>query len=83
VNKEARASVLVDTLTDERLTRNMLDAMEPLIKTNPLQTLLHTHGDIDHVYGNQLVVDQVSEVTSHEEHALTFVTAPQSVKRTV
>ena len=62
VNTAAKTSVLVDTLTDERLTGDMLVAMEPLIKGNPLKTLLHTHADIDHVYGDNLVVNNVSEV---------------------
>eukprot|EP00959_Pyramimonas_sp_CCMP1952_P452256 9466262-Pyramimonas_sp.AAC.1 len=69
VNRAARTSVLVDTLTDERLTLKMLHAMKPLIEANPLQTLLHTHADIDHVYGNNLVVGNVSEVLVSEGSA--------------
>uniref|UniRef100_A0A7S0QXV4 Metallo-beta-lactamase domain-containing protein n=1 Tax=Pyramimonas obovata TaxID=1411642 RepID=A0A7S0QXV4_9CHLO len=69
VNKAAQTSVLVDTLTDERLTRNMLSAMAHLLETNPLQTLLHTHADIDHVYGDNLVLNNVSEVLVSEGSA--------------
>jgi glyoxylase-like metal-dependent hydrolase (beta-lactamase superfamily II) len=51
------ASLLVDTLYDLRLTREMLDAMRPITDTRPLDTLLNTHANGDHCYGNQLVPD--------------------------
>ncbi|MCB0865724.1 MAG: MBL fold metallo-hydrolase [Solirubrobacterales bacterium] len=49
-------ALLVDTLWDERLTRRMLDAMEPVLASNraPLTHLFNTHGDGDHWYGNGL-----------------------------
>jgi len=49
-------SVLIDTLYDVAHTREMLDAMA---KVSPaatdIQTLVCTHGDGDHWYGNELV----------------------------
>jgi cyclase len=48
-------SLLVDTLFDLRLTRAMLDAMAPITATDPIQTLVNTHANGDHCYGNQLV----------------------------
>jgi cyclase len=51
----AGASVLVDTLWDPRLTRRMLAAMAPLIAEAPIETLVNTHSDGDHWWGNQEV----------------------------
>jgi cyclase len=47
------ASLLVDTLWDRRLTRRMLAAMAPLIGDAPIETLVNTHSDGDHWWGNQ------------------------------
>jgi cyclase len=49
------ASLLVDTLWDPRLTRRMLNAMAPLIEGAPIRTLVNTHSDGDHWWGNQEV----------------------------
>ena len=48
-------SLLVDTLFDLALTQEMLDAMSSVMSTNPVQTLVNTHANGDHCYGNQLV----------------------------
>lgn len=52
-------SVLVDTLYDLRLTRKLLDAVDPLLAGRPLTDLVNTHGNGDHCFGNQLVAPQV------------------------
>ena len=49
------ASLLIDTLFDLRLTSEMLDAMKPVTGTRPIESVLNTHGNGDHCYGNQLV----------------------------
>ncbi|MGZ5324786.1 MAG: MBL fold metallo-hydrolase [Solirubrobacterales bacterium] len=49
------ASLLVDTLWDPPLTRRMLAAMAPLTARAPIQTLVNTHSDGDHWWGNQEV----------------------------
>jgi cyclase len=49
------ASLLVDTLWDPRLTRRMLAAMAPLIEEARIETLVNTHSDGDHWWGNQEV----------------------------
>ena len=49
------ASLLVDTLWEPRLTRRMLAAMAPLIEKAPIETLVNTHSDGDHWWGNQEV----------------------------
>jgi cyclase len=61
------ASLLVDTLWDLPLTRAMLDAMAPLIREAPIRTLVNTHGDGDHWWGNQLV--GASEIVATEAAA--------------
>jgi glyoxylase-like metal-dependent hydrolase (beta-lactamase superfamily II) len=49
------ASLLVDTLFDLALTRSMLDAMRPVTGTAPIGTVVNTHANGDHCYGNELV----------------------------
>jgi glyoxylase-like metal-dependent hydrolase (beta-lactamase superfamily II) len=53
----AGQSALVDTLWDVRLTRRMLDAMEPEVATAPITHVINTHSDGDHWWGNQLLPD--------------------------
>ena len=48
-------SILIDTLWDERLTRAMLDGLAPAREGAPIKTLINTHGDGDHWYGNGLL----------------------------
>jgi cyclase len=58
------ASVLVDTLFDLRLTGEMLDAMEPVTSTRPIATLVNTHANGDHCYGNELVAGPGVEIVA-------------------
>ena len=63
------ASLLVDTLFDLPLTAEMLAAMAPVTTSAPIGTLLNTHANGDHCYGNQLVEGAeiiASEATAHE-----------------
>jgi glyoxylase-like metal-dependent hydrolase (beta-lactamase superfamily II) len=48
-------SLLVDTLFDLKLTAEMLDSMAAITSSKPIQTLVNTHANGDHCYGNQLV----------------------------
>jgi glyoxylase-like metal-dependent hydrolase (beta-lactamase superfamily II) len=50
-------SLLVDTLFDLQLTRAMLDSMRPVTDGSPIGTVVNTHANGDHCYGNQLVRD--------------------------
>jgi cyclase len=52
-------SLLVDTLFDLELTRDMLEAMEALIARNPIGQAFNTHGNGDHWYGNDLLPDNI------------------------
>ena len=51
------ASLLVDTLFDLKLTASMLQAMSGATKSAPIATVVNTHANGDHCYGNQLVAD--------------------------
>src|ERR1700759_5056091 len=53
------ASLLVDTLFDLALTREMLTAMKPLIDSAPISDALITHSNGDHTHGNQLLDESV------------------------
>jgi cyclase len=76
-------SLLIDTLFDLRLTREMLEAMRPLTGRSPIGQVLNTHGNGDHCYGNQLLpeeaeiiaaegaVEDMRMVTPELMHALT------------
>lgn len=49
-------SLLVDTLWDPILTRDMLHAMEGETARAPIGCLVNTHGDPDHWWGNQELI---------------------------
>jgi glyoxylase-like metal-dependent hydrolase (beta-lactamase superfamily II) len=49
------ASLLVDTLFDLPLTRRMLAGFAPLTGAAPITTVVTTHGNGDHWFGNELV----------------------------
>ena len=71
----AGESLLIDTLWDLALTGRMLDAMKPLTDEAPIRTLVNTHGDGDHWWGNELVGAQEIVATeaaaAHEMKAVT------------
>jgi len=48
-------SLLVDTLFDLNLTQRMLDAMADHTRSAPIDTVVNTHANGDHCFGNQLV----------------------------
>jgi glyoxylase-like metal-dependent hydrolase (beta-lactamase superfamily II) len=51
------SSLLVDTLFDLHLTRRMLDAMGRHTAEAPIGTVVNTHANGDHCYGNALLAD--------------------------
>lgn len=62
-------SLLVDTLFDLRLTAEMLGSMSAVTRTAPIATLVNTHANGDHCYGNELVQGAeiiASAATAHE-----------------
>jgi cyclase len=48
-------SLLVDTLYDLQLTREMLEAMAPVAKRHPIDAAVNTHANPDHCFGNELL----------------------------
>ncbi len=63
------ASLLVDTLFDLKLTSRMLESMAAFTRAAPIGTLVNTHANGDHCYGNELVVGAeivASAATAHE-----------------
>ncbi|MBI4936505.1 MAG: MBL fold metallo-hydrolase [Actinobacteria bacterium] len=63
------ASLLVDTLFDLPLTAEMLTSMQGVTRSSPIGTLVNTHANGDHCYGNELVHGAeiiASAATAHE-----------------
>ena len=71
-------SALIDTLWDVQHTQTMLDAMDPLLRTAPLQLLVNTHADGDHFWGNQLL-SNVTSITSAAARAEMDLHKPRSM----
>ena len=74
------ASLLVDTLWDPPLTRHMLTAMAPLTAGAPIKTLVNTHSDGDHWWGNQ-EVGGVEIVATDAAAAVMAEQSPAEMKR--
>ena len=72
------ASLLVDTLWDLPYTRAMLTALEPLLRGAPLRTVVNTHADGDHFWGN-LLVSQADIITSEASYREMLVTQPRTM----
>ncbi|MGA8547001.1 MAG: fumarylacetoacetate hydrolase family protein [Mycobacterium sp.] len=58
------ASLLVDTLFDLGLTREMLTAMAPVTDRAPITDALITHSNGDHTHGNQLLDSSVRVIAA-------------------
>jgi glyoxylase-like metal-dependent hydrolase (beta-lactamase superfamily II) len=69
------STLLVDTLFDLALTREMLTAMSTITDTRPVTDLVNTHANGDHCYGNQLLDSAVrihaAPEAIHEMHEVT------------
>jgi glyoxylase-like metal-dependent hydrolase (beta-lactamase superfamily II) len=63
------ASLLVDTLFDLATTADMLDGIADVTDRSPLRTLVNTHSDGDHYFGNQLVAERDVEIVASEAAA--------------
>jgi glyoxylase-like metal-dependent hydrolase (beta-lactamase superfamily II) len=55
-------SLLVDTLFDLDLTARMLDTMAPHTRSAPVDTVVNTHANGDHCYGNGEVTARFNDV---------------------
>jgi glyoxylase-like metal-dependent hydrolase (beta-lactamase superfamily II) len=72
-------SLLVDTLFDLHLTADMLATMAPLTQAGPITTVVNTHANGDHCFGNQLVVGEGVEVVATEASAREMEEVPASL----
>jgi cyclase len=70
-------SLLVDTLFDLKLTRSMLDAMADHVRSAPISTVINTHANGDHCYGNSLADD--AEIISSSAAAREMAEVPPSL----
>jgi cyclase len=75
------ASLLVDTLWDETLTRRMLAAMAPLTGRAPIRTVVNTHSDGDHWWGNAVVPADAEIVTSEASGQIMATSDTQELVR--
>jgi len=67
---DGEQSLLIDTLYDLKRTRRMLDSMaEATPAARQIGTVVNTHANGDHCYGNQLVSDSriISSTATAEE----------------
>ncbi|MQA16558.1 MAG: MBL fold metallo-hydrolase [Pseudonocardiaceae bacterium] len=63
------ASLMVDTLFDLTLTREMLEGITSVTDRHPLRTLVNTHSDGDHMFGNELLAARDVEIVASEAAA--------------
>ncbi len=82
---DGEASLLVDTLYDLTLTQTMLDTMRAATKAaQTIDTVVNTHANGDHCYGNQLVADShiiASDATAEEMQAVPPTLLAQLLKQ--
>jgi glyoxylase-like metal-dependent hydrolase (beta-lactamase superfamily II) len=74
------SSLLVDTLYDFRLTRQMLDGFASVTAHAPITTVVNTHGNGDHWFGNQSVED-AEIIASHASLTDMRQVLPQAMTR--
>lgn len=72
-------SLLVDTLFDLKLTREMLNAMKPVTDTSPIAQAFNTHGNGDHWYGNDLLPDNIPILATAGAAEVMRASPPQAV----
>ncbi len=70
-------SLLVDTLFDMTLTRAMLDSMASITGSAPIGTIVNTHANGDHCYGNGAV--DAEEIIASESSAREMDEVPASM----
>jgi glyoxylase-like metal-dependent hydrolase (beta-lactamase superfamily II) len=64
-------SLLSDTLFDLPMTQEMLTGLQPVTNEHPIRTVVNTHANGDHWFGNELVADAeiISSAATAEEMA--------------
>jgi glyoxylase-like metal-dependent hydrolase (beta-lactamase superfamily II) len=75
-------SLLIDTLWDESLARGMLDTMASELTDAPIRTVLNTHQDGDHWWGNGAIPADAKIITSEpSRRAMDIEASPQELAR--
>ncbi|WP_432825502.1 MBL fold metallo-hydrolase [Dactylosporangium sp. CA-092794] len=69
------SSLLVDTLLDLPHTAQMLQRLAPLTDRHPIRTVVNTHSDGDHWFGNQLVAEPGVEIIASQAAAASMTPA--------
>jgi len=78
---DGEANLLIDTLFDLKLTQEMLDNMRDSVpSTQKIKTLVNTHANGDHTFGNQLIVD-AEIITSTQTASEMLERPPEFIKR--
>lgn len=63
------ASLVIDTCWDHRQARRMLEAFEPWTREHPIATVVNTHSNGDHWWGNALMPADATIITSRSSLA--------------
>jgi glyoxylase-like metal-dependent hydrolase (beta-lactamase superfamily II) len=58
------STLIIDTCWDHKQARRMLDAIGPHIKDRPISTVINTHSNGDHWWGNALMPADAQIITS-------------------
>ena len=72
-------SLLVDTLFDLELTRDMLEAMRGVTERHPIDAAMNTHGNGDHCFGNELLPETTAVYATSAAAAEMRATPPELV----
>lgn len=73
-------SLLVDTLYDLRLTREMLTAMAAVTADHPIDAAMNTHANPDHCFGNELLPEATEIYSSQATAAEMLTLSPQKLQ---
>ena len=78
---DGEENLLIDTLFDLKLTQEMLDTMRNKVPSaQKIKTLVNTHANGDHTFGNQLVAD-AEIITTVQTAAEMLERPPEHIKR--
>lgn len=55
---DGNASMMIDTFFDLSLTRRLMQGFDHVTATAPIHTLVNTHVHADHIFGNQIVLEE-------------------------
>jgi len=76
------ASLVIDTLSDERLARQMLAGLAEPLRDAPVRTVVNTHSDGDHWWGNAAMPPEAEIITcTPSRRAMDGEAAPGALAR--